>query len=121
MFIYRHDFVGGIRYTRGRIAAGGLQQQLRRLYFGQLLQYQFLVTQIRSDEDMLHRNYFAESVERHLQQRSASAKQVKKLLGAFGGAERPETAANSSCHNHAKIIVFHIFGNCELLDSILRK
>ena len=100
------DVVGCPGDTRCRVAAVGLKKYLVVGKVGELLFHQRGVAFVGDGEDVSDRHEFCNSVKTHLQQRSACAEKVYKLLGGRRFAERPEPASDSAAHNHT-ISVFH--------------
>ena len=104
------ELVSCICYTRGRIPAVRLQQNVFRQHLRQLLLYQLPVLLTRYHHDILAWNNLGKSVVGLLQKRDACTKKVQELFRLAVPAHGPETAPDPSGHNNA-IIVFstHIF------------
>ena len=103
--ILGQDVKGGVRDCRGRVPADRLQQDLILGEFGQLRTGDAGVGIVGDNENILQRDDLLEPVERGLQQGTSRAEEIEKLLGLVFLAKRPESAAHSTAHDYAIIVI----------------
>ena len=61
-----------------------------------------------------------QTIESHLQQRTAGSKEIEKLFGTVIPAKWPKATTNATCHNDT-IIVFHYFKRLEYKTLVIFK
>ena len=99
--------IGGIGDAGRRIASDRFAQHLLLADFGQMLQYEVLVTHVGHHEEVLGRHHRSETLESVPNERFARPQNIEELLGHRLPALGPEPRSDASGHDYTIFVIRH--------------
>ena len=98
--IFGEQFEKSIGYARCRVPAVRFQKNILRRNAGKLPEYDIFVNLARDYENVFGRQDFGKTVEGLLKKSPSRPGDIQKLLGHTAAAYGPESAADTTRHDH---------------------